>query len=188
MPPRMLGIYSVAASGSSPLPAILASFGMVGLPTVTALQGPEKSMAAWRVLKRAAWFLLVISPPLAIGLPWAIPTVYGKSYPSAVGPAEVLLVGAIFAALTTVTDDLLRAHGYPGYVSVSQGAGGLVTILGTLMAVAAGGSLIEVSAASAFGFGLSFALALARLWSATRRPARHRISSQGAWQPSQPTT
>ena len=88
-------------------------------------------------------------------------------------PAELLLIGAVFTALTVVTDDLLRAHGNPGFVSITQGAGGVVTIVGTLLL--AKRSLTEVALVSSLGFAVAFALALIRLWIATRQ-----IVSSGA--------
>ena len=45
VPVGTLGLYSVAVSASSPLPSLVASFGMVGLPTVTALKGKAKARA-----------------------------------------------------------------------------------------------------------------------------------------------
>jgi O-antigen/teichoic acid export membrane protein len=90
-----------------------------------------------------------------------IPLIYGAHYASAVVPAELLLVGAVFAALTSVADDLLRAHGHPGFVSLSQGVGGAVTIIGTILL--ARRSLTDVALVSSIGFVVAFVLALTRL-------------------------
>jgi O-antigen/teichoic acid export membrane protein len=167
IPASSLGIYSAAASAPSLLPSLVASIGMVGLPRVAALTGAAKSAATWRAMLRATYSVLLVSPVLAILLPWAIPFVYGTRYSAAVVPAEILLLGTVFSALTVVADDLLRAHGHPGFVSISQGAGGAVTGVGALMLD--GHPLSAVSAASSLGFVVAFALALARLWTATRR-------------------
>jgi len=183
-PASALGIYSAAASASSPLSSIIASHGMVGLPTVAALAGREKKVATWRAMGRATRSVVLVSPLLAIVLPWAIPFAYGASYSTAVVPAEVLLVGTVFSALTAVADDLLRAHGHPGFVSISQGAGGVVTAVGTLLL--SGHPLSAVAAVSSLGFILAFALALARLHAATRiqgrrkRVGRHRAVSRAS--------
>ena len=180
VPAASLGLYSVAASASSPLASIVSSFGMVGLPAVTALAGRPKARATWRTLRRATYLLALLSPPLAIVLPWAIPFVYGAPYANAVVPAELLLLGAIFTALASVTDDLLRAHGYPGFVSITQGAGGAVTIIGTLLL--AGRPLTAVAVVSSIGFLVAFGLALLRLWAATRRlrsNGKHRATRRG---------
>lgn len=167
VPASAVGVYSVAASASTPLPSLLASLGMVGLPTVAALVGPAKAAAAWRTLRHAVMMLAFAAFPLAGLLPWAIPAVYGGQYSSAVLPAEVLLGGAVFAALATVTDDLLRAHGHPGFVSLTQGAGGAVTVTGILLA--GGRPLPTVAFVSSLGFALAFSLSLGRLWTVTRR-------------------
>jgi O-antigen/teichoic acid export membrane protein len=169
LPAGSLGVYSVAASASSPLPYLLASLGMVGLPGVSALAGPAKATAARGTLRRAAKMLAVTAVPLAAVVPWAIPEVYGDKYAGAVLPAEVLLSGAVFAALATITDDLLRAYGHPGFVSVTQGAGGVVTVTGILLV--AGHSLTTVAFVSSLGFAVAFALALGRLRAAMRRLA-----------------
>lgn len=170
VPASSLGIYSAAAAASSPLPSLVASLGMVGLPTVAALAGEAKSAATWRAMRRAMCSLALVSPVLAMLLPWAIPFAYGVSYSAAVVPAEFLLLGTVFSALTVVADDLLRAHGHPGFVSISQGAGGAITVIGTLLL--GGHPLSAVAAVSSLGFVLAFALALARLRAATRLPVR----------------
>ena len=175
VPAGSLGLFSVAASASSPLVSAVSSFGMVGLPTVTALVGRAKTQATWRTMWRAACLLAVIAPALAALIPLAIPLVYGARYSSAVGPAEILLAGTVFAAFASVADDLLRAHGHPGFVSITQGAGGIVTLVGTLLLD--GRPLAAVALVSSLGFILAFALALLRLSAATRRlrsPAKHR--------------
>jgi len=161
VPASSLGIYSAAASAPSLLPSLVASIGMVGLPRVAALTGEAKSAATWRAMLRATYAVVLISPVLAILLPWAIPFVYGARYSAAVVPAEILLLGTVFSALMVVADDLLRAHGHPGFVSISQGAGGVVTGVGTL--ILDGHPLSAVSAASSLGFVVAFALAFARL-------------------------
>jgi O-antigen/teichoic acid export membrane protein len=127
---------------------------------------------------RATCAVVLISPVLAILLPWAIPFVYGARYTAAVVPAEILLLGAVFSALTVVADDLLRAHGHPGFVSISQGAGGVITGAGTLLLH--GHPLSAVAAASSLGFVVAFALALVRLRAATRRhhEPKHSVAQQ----------
>jgi antigen flippase len=174
VPAGSLGLYSVGAAAATPIPTLTASFGMVGLPTVAALTGEAKAAAAWRTLRRAAFLLALAGPPSAVLLPWAIPWFYGARYASAVVPAEFLLVGACFAALTTVTDASLRAYGLPGAVSLTQGAGAAVTIAGTLLIE--GHPLADVALASSLGFILSFALALFRLRVAIRHPRRAAIA------------
>lgn len=167
VPAGAVGVYAVAASAATPLPALIGSLGMVGLPEVAALAGPAKAAAAWRTLRHAVTMLAIAVLPLALLLPLAIPVLYGGRYSPAVLSAEVLLGGGMFAALAAVTDDLLRAHGQPGFVSLSQGAGGAVTVIGTLLID--GRPLITVAFVSSLGFALAFTLALVRLWMVTRQ-------------------
>jgi O-antigen/teichoic acid export membrane protein len=167
VPASSLGLYSVAASASSPLPYVVASLGEVGLPTIAALPGQAKVAATWKALERATYALSILAPLCGALIPFAVPAAYGEHYSAAVIPAELLLIGAVFTALTVVTDDLLRAHGNPGFVSITQGAGGLVTIVGTLLF--ARRSLTEVALVSSLGFAVAFVLALIRLWVATRQ-------------------
>jgi len=179
VPANSLGFYAVAASASSPLPSLVASLGMVGLPTITPLTGQAKAAATWAAMRRAAHLLAFTAPPLAALLPWAIPLVYSGRYTATILPAEFLLIGAVFAALTTVSDDLLRAHGCPGFVSVAQGIGGIVTVVGTLMLD--GHPLAAVSLISSLGFAVTFALTLTRLWAAARTlpPSRESTAAVG---------
>jgi O-antigen/teichoic acid export membrane protein len=166
LPTRALGLYSVGSSVSSPLASIVSSYGMVGLPAVAGLSGGPKGHATWRILRRATCVAALIAPALAVALPWAIPLVYGPRYRPAVLPGELLLVGAAFAALTVVTDNLLRAHDLPGFVSVGQGFGAAVTIIGAVLV--AHRSLAAVALLSAAGFIVAFALSLVRLRFAAR--------------------
>jgi len=174
VPAGSVGVYAVAASVASPLTALIASLGAVGLPTVASLSGRAQAAATWQALRRGLVFLAVTAPPLAVLLPWAIPLVYGARYAAAVVPAEILVTGAAFAALATVTDDLLRGHGHPGFVSITQGAGGVLTVAGILLL--GGHPLARVAVVSSAGFAVSFALALVRLQAAARKHGRERPS------------
>lgn len=177
VPVGSLGLYTVAASASSPLPYVVASLGMVGLPTVAALPGQAKAAATWKALGRATYLLAILAPACGTLIPLMVPAAYGGHYSAAVFPAELLLIGAVFTALTAVADDLLRAHGNPGFVSITQGAGGAVTIVGTLLL--ARRSLTEVALVSSLGFAVAFVLALIRLWVATRRTVSSGATSAG---------
>ena len=54
VPVGSLGLYTVAASASSPLPYVVASLGMVGLPTVAALPGQAKAQCRLAYFRHAA--------------------------------------------------------------------------------------------------------------------------------------
>jgi O-antigen/teichoic acid export membrane protein len=170
VPASSLGIYSAAATASSPLPSLTTSIGMVRLPAVAALTGKAKSMAARQAILRSIGVLLLVSPALALVLPWVIPFVYGARYSPAVVPAEILLLGTVFSSLAAVTDDMLRAHGHPGFVTVSQGVGGAITVIGTLLV--GRHSLSGVAVVSSLGYALAFTLALVRLRAAAAPPTR----------------
>src|ERR1017187_8861821 len=163
-----LGIYNVAESASGPLLDIVKSFGMVGLPAVAALSGGTKSSVTWQTLRRAFFLVALIAPLFAFSFPWAIRTVYGDGYSSAVMTAELLLAGTAFASLASVADDLLRAHGRPGSVSLTEGIGGMVTILGVV--ALKGHSLDAVALVSLLGYVAAFSLAFIRLSLAARGP------------------
>ena len=164
-----LGLYNVAESASGPLLEIVKSLGMVGLPVVAALLGPTKSRVTWQTLRRAFYLVALIVPLFAFSFPWAITTIYGDGYSSAVITAELLLAGAAFASLASVADDLLRAHGRPGSVSLTEGVGGTVTILGVV--ALKGHPLDAVALVSLLGYAAAFSLAFFRLSLAARRPS-----------------
>jgi O-antigen/teichoic acid export membrane protein len=166
-----LGIYNVAASASSPLTSLITSVGMVGLPTVAAMTGRARVAATWAALRRTALPVALFVPPAAILLPWLIPLLYGSHYRAATLPAELLLAGVVFAALATVTDDLLRANGHPGFSSISQGVGAITTALGAVLF--ARHSIVDVAAISAVGYAAAFALAVIRLRIVTRWVPKH---------------
>jgi antigen flippase len=166
VPVSFLGIYNVASSASSPLPSLVTSLGMVGLPTVAALRGRAKSAATGKALRRAIVTMAVVAPLVAVALPWLLPALYGDQYSAAVVPAELLLAGIVFSALTSVVDDLLRAHERPGFVSISQGAGVVITVAGALLL--ARRSLDLVAIASSLGYAVTFVVAAIRLRLAMR--------------------
>ena len=62
VPAGSLGLYTVAASASSPLPYVVASLGEVGLPTIAALPGQAKVAATWKALERATCVLAILAP------------------------------------------------------------------------------------------------------------------------------
>lgn len=167
-----LGIYNVAASASSPLPSLITSIGVVGLPTVARMTGQARTIATWAVLRQTAYPVAMLTPAFAALLPWLIPLFYGGHYRSAILPAELLLIGAVFSALASVTDDLLRANGHPGFSSFSQGAGAAITAIGA--AVFAQRSIADVAIISTIGYATAFALALIRLRIITSRTGEHK--------------
>lgn len=171
-PLSSLGIYSAASAASAPLTSLVSSVGMVRLPMVAALAGKEKTAATRLAMRQAAFSLAVLTPALAAALPWAIPFVYGSRYAAAVAPAEILLLGAAFSALESVADDMLRAHGHPGFVSISQGAGAVITAIGTVLFFR--NSLSAVAGASSLGFAFASALAYVRLRASNRHSPTHR--------------
>lgn len=177
VPVSFLGIYNVASSASSPLPSLVTSLGMVGLPTVAALRGSAKATATRKAIRRAILTMAVVAPACAAVLPWLLPTLYGREYTAAVVLSELLLAGIVFSALTSVVDDLLRAHECPGFVSISQGAGVVITAIGAL--IFARRSLELVAVTSSAGYAVTFIIAAIRLRVAMRNetaaPAgRHR--------------
>jgi O-antigen/teichoic acid export membrane protein len=135
------------------------------------MTGRARVAATWATLRRTAFPVVVFAPAAALVLPWLIPLCYGRHYAPAVMPAELLLLGAVFAALATVTDDLLRANGHPGFSSISQGLGAAMTAVGA--AVFARHSIVDVAAVSAVGYATAFALALIRLRIVTRWTPKH---------------
>ena len=94
VPVGSLGLYTVAASASSPLPYVVASLGMVGLPTIAALPDQAKAAATWKALGRATYLLAILAPACGALIPLVVPAFYGGHYSAAVIPAELLLIGA----------------------------------------------------------------------------------------------
>jgi O-antigen/teichoic acid export membrane protein len=161
VPAGFIGVYSVAASACGPLSTVVTALGMAGLPTVASLVGRRKARAARRIQWRAVLLLAAALPAAALTLPFVIPFLYGEQYRAAVVPSEILLLGTTFSALSSVTDDMLRAYGRPGFVFISQGIGGFITIAGTVLL--GGRPLTAVALASSLGFLATLVLASVRL-------------------------
>lgn len=159
--PTVLGVYSVAASTSAPLVVAVAALGMAGLPQVARLENFQKVAATWAMVRRSILVAGVLGPIAAMAIPVILPVVYGKGYSEAIGPAEILLVGGVFAGICTVADDLLRAYGKPGSVGTTQLLGGIVTGVGTFLF--GGTALLWVSVASTAGYAAATSLSMLRL-------------------------
>jgi O-antigen/teichoic acid export membrane protein len=112
--PSALGIYVVAMAFTN-LPRIISqSIGMVAFPSLARrTAGPDaKRMTLQFVLLGTAGAVASVAVlELAIG--WALPFAFGHAYAGGVGPARILLVGALFWSIRRILADVLRGEGRP---------------------------------------------------------------------------
>jgi len=130
-----LGLYAVAA-GTSFLPTVPAnSVAAASFSAITDDSHLGRDGAASRAIRRGLLVSAIVAGGLAALAPLAVPLVYGSDFRGAVLPTVVLLVGSVPWGGQIVARQCGNALGYPGFGSVGEVAGLLVTVAGLAAAV-----------------------------------------------------
>lgn len=160
---RQLGLYAVVVSLNFVIVNVGLSVGTASFSEVRGVANGERDAPAARRLRLAGLLALTTSVPVAVFLVSPVfPLAFGDDYAAAVGTGLVLLPGSIAFAVMLVGQQVLIAHGRPGWGS----AGLVVGIVGlaVLMApcVSAFG-LLGAALASSVGYALGLAVILGAL-------------------------
>jgi O-antigen/teichoic acid export membrane protein len=167
--PADLGWYTAAVTAAGLLGPMTQALALVTLPTVASRPGEE---AVRRLLGLSRRTLLVLAPGglvLGLLLPWLLPTLLGARFGASVGPAQILLVGGVFAGLGDVLAEGCRGLNRPEVSVAAEAVGlGVALVLVTALVPRYGlvGAAIASSAAAA-----SIASALA--WHVATREGTH---------------
>jgi O-antigen/teichoic acid export membrane protein len=121
LPPADLGLY-VAAVSAATLPQVFSqAVQTVSTPGITRAETLAARVGVLQRIFQRYWvFSGVMSLALAIALPLAIPLVFGAAFKSAIGPAEILLLGTFLLGAKEVLASGANALGDPWLSSKAQ--------------------------------------------------------------------
>lgn len=146
------GFYGVANRATVPLRILSTSLAAVLLPEAT--RAPSSKHAG--ILKRAglAWLgISVLYLCFALAVPLAVPLALGQAYAGSVQPLQVVILGLIMAAASSLAGSLLQAWGKEAYVARIAW---LTSLCSVAMVVA--GAIFWSASGAALGLSMAFAL------------------------------
>lgn len=130
-----LGLYAVAA-GTSFLPTVPAnSVASASFSAITHDSHLGRQAVASTAIRRGLLVSAVVAAGLAALAPLVVPLVYGSDFRGAVLPTVLLLAGSVPWGGQIVARQCGNALGYPGFGSVGEVAGLVVTVAGLAAAV-----------------------------------------------------
>jgi O-antigen/teichoic acid export membrane protein len=156
-----LGLYAVAA-GTSFLPTVPANSVASGaFSSITHDGGLGREGKASTAIRRGLLVSSVSALALAAVSPVVVPVIYGAAFRAAIIPTIVLLIGSIPWGGQIVARQCGNALGYPGFGSIGEVTGLVVTVIGLGAAVPLlgilGAAIVSVVAYSV-RFGTTMAL------------------------------
>jgi O-antigen/teichoic acid export membrane protein len=132
--PVALGYYVVALSFTTLSRLVGQSIGMVTFPRVTAARGRAQQLRLARVDFLLGCVLCgTATVVLLVAMPGLLPLFFGTEFDAAVAPAQVLLVGGLFAAVRRILVDATRGFGWPLWGAAAEAAT-LLVVPGLLVA------------------------------------------------------
>jgi O-antigen/teichoic acid export membrane protein len=156
--PEVLGKYVVAVSWSGALGPLSGAFASVLFPKISLAASPkEKKEILFKARNVSLAGSLAMVVPLLLITPYVVPMLYGQEFKSAVGPAMLLLIAAVFLGLNGVLEEGLKGMGRPNDVFLAEALGAALTMLMLLILLkplgalgAAVASLVSYIATTAF--------------------------------------
>lgn len=128
LPPRMLGLYVVAAAWSTMTGPILEGVGAFLFPHVASQKSVEgQAWALVRITKLAAPLALLQVAIFALITPWGLVVIFGQPYRQSIPSALVLVVASATLYLGQLFEDGLRGLGEPMPILWAESGGLLVT-------------------------------------------------------------
>jgi len=130
-----LGLYAVAA-GTSFAPAVLSvsmALGAFAAVEKDADRGRQASAAT--AIRRGILVSALAAAGLALVTPVLVPLIYGSAFSAAVVPTIILLGGSVAWGGTLVASQCANALGQPGYSSIGEVTGVLLTVVGLVILV-----------------------------------------------------
>lgn len=170
-----LGLYSIAANLSLIVNQLAGSLAVIVLPAAARDQagGPRKIILSLQATLALATVGAIV---LFAGAKLALSAVYGDAFTHATDTLRILLPGTVLYAGSTVLAAGLHGAGRPLRATMGQVTGGVVTLVGLILLVPAGG-INAAAAVSTGAYATVFVLNLiaykrtARLsWRAFARP------------------
>ncbi|WP_407929310.1 lipopolysaccharide biosynthesis protein [Alicyclobacillus fructus] len=132
IPTEQLGYISVAQSVSSPVTVVSAALSVTTLPMLAIDDHSASDDRAHRVVRmsrQALTLALILGVAVSIVAWGAVPLMYGSRFSRAVVPAEMLIVGAILDAESSVLRGAYGAAGRPLMVTWSESAAAVTVLM-----------------------------------------------------------
>lgn len=127
LPSQFLGIYAVAVSIAQVLQTLGSTLEQVLFPRL--VRGSFQREHVVRTLLLAGAAATAAGLLLAIASRFLVPFFYGKPYAPAIGPLDILLVGAVVLVMTNVLNAEAKADARPIHMIVAQWSGVAVTLV-----------------------------------------------------------
>ncbi len=126
--PEMMGLYVVAQSAAGVLGVLPAAVSPVTLPKSSGLELADVMELTGRAVRVTFFVMVVASLPLWLCGGLLLKLVYGAKFIRSAAILPFLVLEAIVDGLTSVMSQAFLASGFPGTVSLLQGAGVLTSI------------------------------------------------------------
>lgn len=153
--PAKLGLYAVSVTLTSVTTLVGASVANVGLPALAHISDEGRRRRAARDLVALTFLISVaVSIPLVIFMPALVALLFGPSWSGAVGPARVLLLGAVLLSTSQALGAALRALGRPLNAAYAELVAVPVAAIGLAFLLPIAG-LVGAGLASALAYGVS---------------------------------
>ncbi|MGP5115508.1 lipopolysaccharide biosynthesis protein [Corynebacterium casei] len=150
--PVVAGYYASASKLASPLRMLPTSLAVVVLPhAARTREGSGKTIARLVLLAGTLVGLIYIS--LLLVVPWLVPMILGFEYQDSIVPLQIVLMGLVFAAFTSLFGAVLQGRGFPGEVATASVATTIYLLVALLVLTPLGGAL-----GAALALATSFAL------------------------------
>lgn len=157
--PLVAGYYASASKLTSPLRMLPTSMAVVILPHAARTRKDSARKVAKLVLLSGT-FVGTIYVSLIFVVPWIVPIILGDEYESSIVPLQIVLVGLVFAAFTSLFGAVLQGRGFPQLVA-SASVGTTIYLLFALLVLTPLGGAVGAASALATSFALeSIALAV----------------------------
>lgn len=150
--PVVAGYYASASKLSSPLRMIPTSLALVILPHAARTRKDSARKVA-RLVLLSGTLAGTIYASLVFIVPWIVPIVLGDEYESSIVPLQIVLVGLVFAAFTSLFGAVLQGRGFPQLVASASVGTTIYLLIALLVLTPLGGA-----AGAAFALATSFAL------------------------------
>jgi O-antigen/teichoic acid export membrane protein len=155
VPPSALGFYAVAASVASLLAPASGAIATVIFARAARQTELPRMLRAVRVTVLAT---LVLASVLGGLVPIVAPVLFGARFGPVVPLALILIVGAVAVSGTAAVGALTAGYGFPGVLSIAEGAAVAITVAGLLLFVPVAGTVAAATVSTlaywcAFGLG-----------------------------------
>lgn len=150
--PGVAGYYASASKLTSPLRMLPTSLAVVILPhAARTRRDSAKTIANLVLLSGALVGIIYIS--LIFLVPWLVPIFLGSEYQPSIVPLQIVLMGLVFAAFTSLFGAVLQGRGFPRQVATASILTTIYLLIALLVLTPLGGA-----AGAASALATSFAL------------------------------